>query len=278
MNRRLVMNLLIIGLIAMIMFYAAKQGGDSAPEYSNDPTLMTDLQAEQVDSIRIVRDGKKHVELIKQDGVWWLIYPYMAHADHARVQRVLDLLARKSTSYYAAKDVNLESAFLLPPGLLLTFNQTENFGFGTTDPLRGLRYIMHNDRVFLVEDLFLHILAGEYTQFVNRLVIPESVFLEEIATPNYTLYFEDNQWKSRPQLDDSTLNKLYNDWRNAFSQYVGPYQARPDAKHFSLTAPNPRVTIALEAAVDGSTLYIGRPDIGVEYRLPKRMAADLQLF
>jgi hypothetical protein len=224
-----------------------------------------------------VRDGKDRIELRLLDGVWWLTQPHMAHADPAHVERVLDLLTRKSQTSYATSEVNLESAFLLPPGLVVTFNESETFGFGTTDPLRGLRYILHKERVYLVEDLFIHILGGEYTQFVNRLVIPDSVQLEMIETPSYTLYLENEEWKSDPDMAPSERLELYSTWRTMFSREIVPYQAREGAKPVVLTAPNPRVSVPLEAFSDGNTLYIGRPDIQVEYHLPGRFGTELRL-
>lgn len=277
-RNRAITNVLLIGMIALIMFYVSNSdfsGGAGNSEMTQAGPL-TSVDSERIQVIELQRVGQPRLKLNKLEGNWWLTEPVMVHADITPVQRLLEILELESHSHYDVGEVNLESAGLWPARTILRFDEVQ-LSMGGTDPLHGYRYILFNEKVHLVDDHFYHIVIAEYPRFVNRLAVPQTVALEMIETPLVTLSLKNDVWKSQPELGDKKIREIVSSWRQTFSRQVIPYQKREGAVPVILTASNPKVSVQLDVYYDDATLVMGRRDIGIEYHLPRRMVKELAI-
>lgn len=146
-----VLLLLIVAL--GVWLWQIQQQRDAA----QPPTLgeLIGLSPAAVEQIKVTTNPAQTTVMARHNEQWQITSPLDAPADPRAIKQLLDILYRPSQTHYPAAEVNLVATRLDPPSLSVAYNDRIIY-FGSTDPVRGLRYALIGTEVHLLLDDFIH--------------------------------------------------------------------------------------------------------------------------
>lgn len=281
MKNRMIVNLLIACMIAGITIYASNAHREKLDLLKKASTSqISDIDPKSINHIQILSKGHDKIELRKiEKDKWQLSKPITNGADLTPIDRIMDILTAESHSKYDIDDVNsLESLDLKPAKRVVRLNE-HRFVVGGFDPLSDKLYVLYNDEVHLIDDTFSHFLFLGYPVFVNRLILPDSSFIEAIQSPKFRITKGVDTWQTDPQMSSEKVRAVFRSWKNAFSERVS-YLLVDDLKD-KVTIPvqiitsSPKGLLNLEAVIKNNEIWLCRKDIGIKYHLPIKLRQEL---
>lgn len=265
MNKRLLLNLLMliaVGALIAVTFY--KPGIDT-PEH-NAP--LTSLDSKQISHIRITSSDHS-LELERRNKAWWVNGEIPVPADQHQVDTLLGLASLEPERSYPAADLDPAQLHLKPAMASLQLDDTE-LKFGATEPLGNLRYVQVGDRISLISDNYQNLLQGTRTQFASRKLLPEGADIVGITLPKLKLSKpEAGTWLIEPEperISADAAPKLVEAWATASALWVRNYQASEHSTPVSIDLADGQ-HIEFELRQDDRETVLARPDIGLEYNL-----------
>ncbi len=281
MKNRMMANLLIACMIAGITIYASNAYREEQELLeASSTTQISAIDPNSIDHIQILSKGHDKIELRKiEKDRWVLTKPVNSKADLTPIDRVMDILTAESHSKYDVDDVSsLESLGLRPAKRVVRLNE-HRFVVGGFDPLSNRLYVLYDDKVHLIDDTFSHFLLLGYPVYANRLILPDSSFIEAIQTPSFRITKGDDAWQTDPQMSPKKVQAIFRSWKNAFSEKVS-YLLVDDLKDQETTpvqiiTSTPKALLNLEAVVKEDEIWLCRKDIGIKYHLPLKLKQEL---
>lgn len=276
-SARALLNLALLLLVAALAtFVALHPAKKKAP-----PPRLTSLAPDQIKSIRIERHGHAAITLAKQAGGHWrILAPIDTPANDFRITNLLRLALARSYARYSAAGLALAKFKLQAPALKVFFNALE-IDFGGTEPLNQRRYVKVGDAVHLISSRYYHLLNAALPSYVSLNLLPPGSQITAIHLPQLTLRHQGTaRWTLTPQVHGvsaDVIHSLVQAWQNTGALWVQRYKKTP-------AAPLGRVTLALqgekqplrfEITARKPELILARPDIGMEYHLPRDAAQRL---
>ncbi len=263
MNPRNLLNLgLVVALLVLGGFIGFSQQGPPPAEPEHLSTLA------ETDITRIEIRPERHADAVleRRGSEWWLVEPFTARADTARVDAAIGLARARSLARYAVSAVDMQQAGLASPDLVLRINDVI-LELGGTEPLRGRRYVRLGDRVHLIVDRYSYLLQGGLASLVSPQLLPTGARLQEIELPGLHLLQRGGHW----QLADGeatsadALQALVDEWRHAHALRVsrrdGDEEGEPIVLRVAVGASP--VRFILQRGEDEVLLI--RPDLGLAY-------------
>jgi len=117
---------------------------------------LTALSPDEVNEIRVLKEGKLELGLLRDREGWMLTHPDIERAAAQRVAGLLDLLQTPSQASWPASPDTLGHGGLAQPRRTLQFDTLEiDFGSSSTPP--GQRYVRVGDHVHLIDEVWFHI-------------------------------------------------------------------------------------------------------------------------
>ncbi len=274
-------NLLIACMIAGITIYASNAHREEQDRLEKDSTkLISAIDPNSIDHIQILSKGHDKIELRKiEKDKWELTKPVNSKADLTPIDRIMDILTAESHSRYDIDEVSsLESLELRPAKRVVRLNE-HRFVVGGFDPLSNRLYVLFEDKVHLIDDTFSHFLLLGYPVYANRLILPDSSFIEAIQTPKFRITKGDDAWQTDPQMSPKKVQAMFRSWKNAFSEKVS-YLLVDDLKDQETTpvqiiTSTPKALLNLEAVIKENEIWLCRKDIGIKYHLPIKLKREL---
>ncbi|MDQ1363534.1 MAG: hypothetical protein QG652_1395, partial [Pseudomonadota bacterium] len=226
---------------------------------------LSSLDATQVNRIVIPRE-QGEIVLTRQAGHWNMEKPYALPAHEFRVQSLLGLLQTPVSQSYAAEELDLAQFDLNPPRARILFNDQE-IRFGKSSPVSNQRYVLHANRIYLLDDRLYPLISAEAASLINLSPLPEPALIEKIILPDLTLQKDaGNNWHDANGniIAADTAQQLLENWRDAIAFGAHAYMERTDAKPVTIESKN-KMMLQFLASQENDWLILGRPDAGVEY-------------
>lgn len=280
MGRRLLLNLGLLALAALLVLLAVYEPGRAPPPV---PPALTTLQADDIARIRLERPGHADVTLERHEGNWWVTAPVAAPANDWRVGKLLELAGAESRARDPLGGRDPAQFGLEPAAARVWLNGTP-LTFGAATPLGDNRYVQVGGTLHRIGGGAYYQVTGPFTRFVSPRLLPpgaEPIGME--MEHGFSLVREAGSWRAQPQRADFSAdqaNTLARNWRHAQGLEVG-------ARETAVPAEAPRITITLEGydapwvfavAATEPELVLVRESQALEYRLaPEQAAALLQL-
>lgn len=274
MRGRHTLNLVLLAVVIALAWLASRPDPEPAA-----PTLsVTPLSREDIDSVHIEAAGRAEVELVRNGNEWFMQAPLNAPADGFRVAALLGLVEASSDEGFRAAGNDLAQYGLEPPQAVVRFNR-ETLRIGGTDPVAQKRYVLAADQVHLLEDSWFSQIFGEPAAWVDPRPLMGAQQLTAIVLSDATWRLEEGSWRRTPP--DAALSAdagpaLADAWRYARALAVSEHD---DALAWGATiavhvagAPRP---FRFRLARGGDTLFLARPEVGVQYRFLARQGAAL---
>lgn len=266
----LVLAVVVAGLGAAIFF-------SQKPEEKKPP--LTTLVPENISHVTIEHPGAAAIKLEKHNGVWMLVEPVKTEADKLEVNGILALATLERKTTLDPADVKLADLGLDPPQYSVTLDG-QKLLLGTLEPLQFQRYIKLGETIALTDDPPSAALDQDYSDLVNKSIVPEGGELARIEIPKLTLEkAADGKWflsPPDPAAGADQMEKLAQSWKNAKSLWnerdANAGQAKGDVA--MITLKDGRTLKFLVVSRDPQ-LVLERADLGVKFNLSKALADEL---
>jgi len=273
MRQRWLLNLALLSLMLMLgglVYYTIEQ--DKPAE---SPKL-TELDAEQVQNIRIERADKAAVVLMKDAlGFWQMTAPLTLPASDFQVQSLLRQLSETDYQLLESDNLNLADFKLESPLASIKFDQL-TMEFGDNSPIdHGQRYVRVKPKVYLLKDTVFYTLNNNALSYVNRSLLGNNPKITELKMPDYHFVFNEDKWTvtttfSADDIDTSqdALNGLIDNWQNVSAYDVESYSANsPTEGDIEITLLGQEPSLHLTIVSKTPDLVLARPEKGVQYKL-----------
>ncbi len=275
MSSRTLLNLTLAAvalLLALVVFYQpGLEQGPVAPPIST-------LSADSISSIRVTRKERTPLTFTKTASGWKLLQEQALPASAFQLRALLSMPATRPRRSYPVSALDLGSAGLEPPQATLLLDDTL-ITIGNTEPLERTRYIRHDNTIYLVTDIYQHLINADWTNFIARQLLPENAALKSIELPGLTLTLGDEQqWQTAPAVESgnaTAIQALVSQWQTASATYIRRYDGTATDATITLTFSDDTDTITLYINKQPSELVLARPDWGLQYHFPANMRSTL---
>jgi len=223
MDKRSWLNLVIFVVLIQLGFliYLSKK-----VEQATTPDLIS-LSAE-LGQVGFQRAGQEPLLLQRQGEQWWLQQPFRAPIDPVRMQALLNISTAKVHSQYELAELNLAEFGLEPPqGVgVLKLGEVE-LRFGNKSP-NGKRYVSVLDKLYLLDDQHLPLLAANGRELVQRRPFDPNLELTLIETPYIRIEKQAGLWRLSESGEAAlAAEQLAESWRFSMAEAVLPLQTEP---------------------------------------------------
>jgi hypothetical protein len=275
LHPRTKLNLALLAAVFALAVIALYRPG---LEHPAPPPTLTALKPDAVHRITLERRGAGRIVLVRDEhGHWSLRAPITAPASRFQVDAILRLAKMQSARREPIKTVDPAALGLAKPAVTVSLNDTP-IAFGKRAPLGNRRYVRVGDTVHLIPDITYYHLVGAYPTFVDRRLLPEGAHITSLTLPGIALTRHDGHWRLKPRPQHYSAdapNRLAEAWRGARAVAISAHDApmKGDEVRVGLDgAPKPIRFVVLQRQPD---LILGRPALGLTYRLPAGAADSL---
>jgi len=271
MNTRTLLNLILACvalLLVLVIFYQ--------PGLESEPLVppITTIPAESITSIRVTRKERTPLTFAKSATGWQLENKQGLPASEFQLRALLGILGMQSERSYPTSALDLSSAGLEPPQATLLLNDTLIY-IGNTEPLEHKRYIQYGSTVYLVTDTYQHLINADWTNFVDRQLLPENARLTTLQLPGLSLILgNEQQWQvspENPDANDMAIKALVDQWQAANARYIRRYDGTAAPGSITLKYADNSETVTLHIIEQEEELVLARPDWGIQYHFPGNM-------
>ncbi len=198
---------------------------------------------------------------------WNIESPISWPAQVNNVRRLLSILKVEADALSDTADVDLAALGLQQPKASMRFNGIPLL-FGATNNIGGRRYVMLDEKLYLLPDVHLVFVNQGLAGLVDRRLLPGQQGIVSVRLPDLELRLDKNQlWRSNQAIEFSqaSLLRLVDNWRDLQATRIS---------NFDLELP-PRQLIEIELA-DGEVIefllmsedpeiIIAHPKLGLQY-------------
>jgi len=277
---------LILTIVIASLFWFNKQN-TSPNETAN---YLSDVNAQSINAITIKRVQRKEIKLLKQASGWKIVRPITADGNHTRIRLLLSLVNTPIHSQlHDVDDASLEKFGLKPINVSLQLNE-QLFTFGDIEPLSKRRYVLHNNSIYLIDDLISPLLNANMASFIDNRLLSASEQITEIQLPQLingeldaanplTVTKIKDSWSSSPQsYSVEKLTALIASWQQASALQVSHSTTTDDTGIYVLLWLNEqRTPVEFMIQLDNRNLFLTNNKKQLRYQFPAAFAQQLLL-
>ena len=167
MKNRWILNLVMLAVVAGLvafLYLRPKVNNDTPSQHEVSTLKLADFTA-----VKAEFSAKVPTSFEKVDGLWRMTSPYKTRADQISVQRILAIIAAKSTEKFPATD--LAKFGLDKPQLklkLTTATGDEVFSFGTFNSVTEEQYVGYKDAVYLLSGSYAEAATAQPIELIEK--------------------------------------------------------------------------------------------------------------
>ena len=275
LHPRTKLNLALLAAVLALAAIAVYRPGLERP---NLPPALTTLKPDAIHQITLERRGAGRIVLVRdRNGHWALRAPVAAPASRFQVDAILRLASMRTLRQEALEATDPVALGLAKPEVTVTLDDTR-IAFGSRAPLGNRRYVQVGDTVHLIPDITYYHLVGAYPTFVARRLLPQDARIASLALPSVMLDRHEGHWRLEPppkHYSADAPNRLAEAWHNARAIAVSAHAGAMNGEEVRIglgNSPKPIRFLVLQRQPD---LILGRPALGIVYRLPAEAAGTL---
>ncbi len=279
MKKRWLLNLVMLAVVAGLvafLYLRPKANSDAPSQHEVSSLKLADFTA-----IKAEFSAKVPTSFEKVDGLWRMTSPYKTRADQISVQRILAIIAAKSSEKFPNTD--LAKFGLDKPQLKLKLTKAtgdEVFNFGTFNSVTEEQYVGYKDAVYLLSGGYAEAATSQPIELIEKTPLTKNeakqisgfdfAHLEQWQANALNVEVTDGKWKTNEPKAKITQNEMNEwldfSWKQAQAKQVELYT--PDHK---ITYPSFDVKLKdgkkvhFDKIQEAPDLLLGRPDEGVMY-------------
>ena len=277
MSSRTLLNLALAAVtlaLGLLVYFKPGLEQDPAPR-----PLTAIADSGTIDLIEVERLAREPLAFSKRDHHW-----YLQTADHAlpasqfQVQALLRLLQAIPAASYPADTLQLETLGLQPAEASINIGATTIL-LGTTESLKNRRYALLDDNVYLLEDRYQHLINADWSNFIERKLLPADKPVSKLQLPDLGLVLSDDEWQlvpARTGVSGTAIQQLLDHWNSATALYVRRYDGSSTSIG-TVVVEFEDASSPLSFSVLSHTpeLVLARPDWGIQYHMRGDLSAGL---
>jgi hypothetical protein len=269
-------NLLNLGLFLFVLVLAALVIWEPGQEQEAISKLSS-LAPGDIKRIHIQRDALQDVELEKQDGRWQMLSPFQVAADKTRVGALLRLVDTTSHVHFPAAGRQLADYGLDPVLAQVRFDD-HLFQFGALEHISKRRYVLLDNEIHLVTDLFYHQLRTSATQFVAPRLLTDTQRIRRLVLPHREFELkQDGSWLVTPAVESASadeLNSFIDNWQRLRASRVAAAAEQGRQEHIRIGLADGNELLFEVVHSENEIIFIRR-DLGLQYHVAKQAADPL---
>nr|NIO42445.1 DUF4340 domain-containing protein [Burkholderiales bacterium] len=169
MRSRWFLNVCLLVLVALLsVIVIHKRGADK----TEPPTLLTALNADHINTIRIEGPETEPTVLTKSQDIWSMVAPLHARTNSFNVRNILRLAIAPSEMRWSATADDLSKYGLDNPKMRVWLDNAE-IQLGARHPFKNAQYVLYNDAVHLVAMPEFNASSYSYTKFISPRLLEE---------------------------------------------------------------------------------------------------------
>lgn len=259
-SSRVWLNLGLIVLLGALISFAVINSSEEEQSSAFSSLKKSDIYSIQIEHKKVV------TRIIKSGDTWSIQTPLAVEADEFRIYSILSILSAADNSYYEIDKADYKKFSLDTPLATLTLNQ-QKFLFGSTSSVNNKRYVLANNKLFLIDDTIYPLVTSGVKNIMSRKLFSSNVNLTKIRFNDINIYKNDKQsWESDNQkVSSDDLKKFVDNWK-----YIQSYAVTNAATPYSgtsifFTIDNNKTTELLIQKTGVNTTVIN-PKLGISYQ------------
>ena len=279
MKNRWILNLVMLAVVAGLVafLYLRPKVNNHSPSRHEVSTLkLADFTA-----VKAEFSAKVPTSFEQVDGLWRMTSPYKTRADQVSVQRILAIIAAKSTEKFPATD--LAKFGLDKPQLKLKLTKAtgdEVFSFGTFNSVTEEQYVGYKDAVYLLSGSYAEAVTAQPIELIEKTPLTKNESkqiagfdfskLEQWQANALNVDVADGKWKTNEPKAKITQNEM-NEWLDFSWKQAQAKQVELYTLDHKITYPSFDVKLKdgkkvhFDKIQEAPDLLLGRPDEGVMY-------------
>jgi len=283
MKKRWLLNLILLAVvvsIAAFLHFKPQQAATDAAMHE-----VTALKLADFNAIKVEFPAQAPLSFEKVNGLWAMTSPYKSRADQMLVQRILSIIAAKTSTKLATSD--LAKYGLDNPALKLKLTNStgvHEFLFGTFNPVTEEQYVGYSNAVYLLPVTYSEAATTQAIELVDKSPLTPAEAkqvngfdlgrLEQWEEIRLNVDMDtQGQWKVSAPKAKPTQNELNEwldfSWKQARATSVEFYT--PDRKatypSFEVKLQNGK-KVHFDKMQESPEYLLARPDEGVIYHFP----------
>ena len=279
MKKRWLLNLIMLAVVAGLVTFLYMR-----PQANNDAVLqheVSTLKLADFAAIKVEFPAKAATSFEKVDGQWRMTAPYKMRADQLSVQRILSIIAAKSTEKFPVAD--MAKYGIDNPQLKLKLTNADGvqeFVFGTFNPVTEEQYVAFKDAIYLLPAIYSEAASTQALELIDKNALAKDEAkqiagfdfsrLEQWAEARLQVEIADGKWKvnmPKAKITQNEMNEWLDfSWKQAQANKVELYT--PDHKNnypsFEVKLKNGK-GVRFDKIQESPDLLLGRPDEGLMY-------------
>ena len=279
MKNRWLLNFLMLAVVAGLvtfLYLRPQANTDAAPQHEVSTLKLADFS-----SIKVEFPTKTPTSFEKIDGLWRMTAPHKTRANQLAVQRILSIIAAKSTEKFPIND--LAKFGLDNPLLKLKLTNTagaQEFVFGTFNPVTEEQYVAFKDAIYLLPGSYAEQASTQPMELIDKIPLANGDAkqmagfdfsrLEQWVDVRLNVDLVDGKWKVNAPKAKITQNEMNEwldfSWKQAQANKVELYTPDRTAGYpsFDVKLKNGK-SVRFDKIQESPDLLLGRPDEGIMY-------------
>jgi len=284
MNSRNSINLILFIIVAILIAILVLDEPDS----KKVSFKITTLKQENINQIEITRLTSKSLKFQKKREHWYMVSPYQVRANTYYIESLLQLTKASSKSQFTISKDEYKKFKLEPAQATLKLNN-QIFLFGTNQSLNLNRYILSNNKLYLIPDRFFYLLNIITTGYIDHALISKGNKITGIKLANYDIKLIKTNWTISPNKSNTgsdDINQFITEWNNSQAIEISKLDKTTIVKTKDIKSTieitlnnnskgNNPTKIKFDIIVDDDYYYFVREDIKLKFKLTHEMAERL---
>ncbi len=278
--------LVVVAALVAFLYLRPQANTDAAPQYEVSTLKLADFS-----SIKVEFPTKAPTSFEKIDGLWRMTAPYKTRANQLAVQRILSIIAAKSTEKFPTND--LAKFGLDNPQLRLKLTNTagaQEFVFGTYNPVTEEQYVAFKDAIYLLPGSYAELASTQPMELIDKNLLANDAVkqiagfdfsrLEQWVDVRLNVDLANGKWivnAPKAKITQNEMNEWLDfSWKQAQANKVELYTPDRNAGYpsFDVKLKNGK-SVRFDKIQESPDLLLGRPDEGIMYHFPSDVGFNM---
>ena len=279
MKKRWLLNFVMLAVVAGLvafLYLRPQANTDAAPQHEVSALKLADFTV-----IKVEFPTKAPTSFEKVDGLWRMTAPHKTRANQLAVQRILSIIAAKSTEKFPTND--LAKFGLDNPQLRLKLTNTagvQEFVFGTFNPVTEEQYVAFKDAIYLLPGSHAELASTQPMELIDKNLLANDEVkqiagfdfsrLEQWVDVRLNVDLANGKWivnAPKAKITQNEMNEWLDfSWKQAQANKVELYTPDRHAGYpsFDVKLKNGK-SVRFDKIQESPDLLLGRPDEGLMY-------------
>lgn len=233
------------------------------------PALLDTISNIDINSVQqiYIRHNQNQTQLAKNNSRWQIVQPVKVDANQFRMQSLLKLLNAPVHGQYSSDQLDLDTIGISSSSTNVRFGDHKII-FGMVNPATELRYVLYNDSIYTIEDVYFPLLSSHFSTLASLDLLPEGSHIQSLELANQQITKDqDGLWHSNIDISADAIVTITDNWHSLQAFGVHAYLQRGNKG--SVTITTDKGSIIYQVTGTDPWLILARPDLGLEYHLEK---------